>query len=199
MISDETETNSTKKTRIWWQKTHLVRRRDQSANQAGDDHDFIEEDEGDDVGQRKTGGEDEFQQESRGGDNPIDVSDIPNGARESLLVSVEFDENGSATEVGRHTVAIVNTARWKTLQNSPEVGNRCGRQNQDCQVVECPPSFRQREHPCHEAQIGKEHDGEDRPQPVRALGVDRDIRVGRVGFESVVTHCEDCGWRVKLA
>jgi hypothetical protein len=163
MISDRPEKKIETKTRILVAKTHLVRRRDQGANQTSNDHNFIEEDEGDDVGQRQTSGEDELQEKGRGGNNPVDVSDIPNGTRESLCLPVELDEDGGTTEVRCHTAELSVLPNETALENSREVGNRCSSQNQNSQVVECPPSFRQREHPSHEQQIGEEHDGEDRP------------------------------------
>lgn len=89
-------------------KAYLVSRHYQRAYQTSNDHNLIEEDQSDDVGQRKTSGEDEFQKKEGRGDDPIDVSDIPDRSGKVLAVAVKFDEDRGSSEVGCHTVQAIS-------------------------------------------------------------------------------------------
>jgi hypothetical protein len=80
--------------------TPLVRANHETSDETGDDHDLVEEDQGDDVRQGESGGEDELEQEAGGGDDPVDVPDIPDLS--GVANVVELDIDGSGTEIGRH-------------------------------------------------------------------------------------------------
>lgn len=58
--------------------TPLVRARNQSTDEAVNNQDIGDEGRGHDVGERKTGGEQELEQQQRQGYEPLDVADILN-------------------------------------------------------------------------------------------------------------------------
>jgi hypothetical protein len=80
--------------------TPLVRADDETSNETSDDHDKVKEDQGDNIRERESGGEDQLEQEARGGDDPVDVPDVPELTGEADVV--ELDEDGSGTKVRSH-------------------------------------------------------------------------------------------------
>jgi len=80
--------------------TPLVRADDETSNETGDDHDNVKEDQGDDVRKGESGGEDQLEQEAWGGDDPVDVPDVPELTGEADIV--ELDVDGGGTEVRSH-------------------------------------------------------------------------------------------------
>jgi hypothetical protein len=56
--------------------TPLVAGRDKCADETGDDHDEVEEDDGDDVREREAGVEEELEQEEWRRDRPVDVAHV---------------------------------------------------------------------------------------------------------------------------
>jgi hypothetical protein len=146
----------------------LVRAGDQSSDQSGDDHDQVEEDQGDDVRERKTGGEYELEEETGGGDDPIDVTDIPDV---SSGRTVEFGSDGGGTKIRSHgkvglrsVNGVSADAMTNMIRNSTHDGG--GGQEDDSQVMEHSPSLGKGETPGHHCEIGHEHDGKDCPEEV---------------------------------
>jgi len=93
--------------------TPLVRADDETSDETSDDHDKVKEDQGDDVREGQSGGEDQLEQEARGGNDPVDVPHVPELTGEADVV--ELDVDGSSTEVRGHG----------------EVGDRGGGQDED--------------------------------------------------------------------
>jgi hypothetical protein len=58
----------------------LVARGDEGADEAGDDHDEVHEDDGDDVRERKARVEEQLEEEERSRDRPVDVANVLRGA-----------------------------------------------------------------------------------------------------------------------
>ena len=54
----------------------LVAGADEGASEAGDDHDFVDEDDEEDRGPGHAGGEEQVGEKERGGDDPVDVSKL---------------------------------------------------------------------------------------------------------------------------
>ena len=87
--------------------TPLVRADDQSSDETGDDHDNVKEDQGDNVREGQSGGEDELEQETRGGDDPVDVPDVPD--LPGVANVVELDVDGGGTEIRGHRKVRLRT------------------------------------------------------------------------------------------
>lgn len=134
--------------------TPLVDRDNKRTDETGDDHDLVKEDQGDDVRKRETGSHDELKQQGRGGDDPVDVTSVPDGT--SAAGVTEFNVDGGATEVGSHG----------------EVGDGGGGQDENGKVVEDAATLGQGLGPNDEDQVGQQHDGEDRPEPVGTMAGD---------------------------
>jgi hypothetical protein len=54
----------------------LVAGADEGAGETGDDHDFVDEDDEEDRGPRHAGGKEQVGEKQRGGDDPVDVSEV---------------------------------------------------------------------------------------------------------------------------
>ena len=80
--------------------TPLVRADDETSDETSDDHDKVKEDQGDDVREGQSGGEDQLEQEAGGGDDPVDVPHVPELTGKADIV--ELDQDGSGTEVRGH-------------------------------------------------------------------------------------------------
>jgi len=80
--------------------TPLVRADDKTSDETGNDHDKVKEDQGDNVREGESGGEDQLEQEARGGNDPVDVPHVPELTGEADIV--ELDVDGGGTEVRSH-------------------------------------------------------------------------------------------------
>jgi len=164
----------------------LVRCRHEGAYKASDDHDKVHEDCRQDVREGKSRGHQEGKEQSGGGNNPVDVSDIP-------------DRSGGAK---RETVCVreLNLDRGATKSRSHgEVGDGSGGEDDDRKLVEDSVSPRDGKVPGHDSQIGKEHHCKDCPKPVTSPHSDILGRgIETVDIDCVVGHCVDeCnGYRV---
>lgn len=160
------------------EETPLVLGLDETTDKTSDDHDNVEEDKGDDVGKGEAGGEDKGEEQSRGGDEPVDVPNVPKLSEGTGLEShvPELGRDAGVAKVGGHG----------------EVSDRSGGQDHDSKLVEDTLSSGNSGHPDEDDEIGERHDTEDGPEPVGASHGDvlGDID-GRVLLESVVAHVDN--------
>ncbi|KAI3487065.1 hypothetical protein L1887_49101 [Cichorium endivia] len=156
----------------------LVGGLDEGADQTGDDHDQVEEDGDEDGGEGEAGDEEDLEEEERGGDGPVDVASVPDGAGRAGAVNLsgaivgKLNGNGGSAEVGGHG----------------KVGDRSGGQDGSREVVEGALAAGELERPDHGAEAGSGHYGEDSPEEVGAMGGDVDVSDSRVDAQGLVAR-----------
>jgi hypothetical protein len=156
--------------------TPLVGATDESANETGDNHDFIDEDDEEDSGPGKGGGQHQVEKKERGGDEPIDVADVEDLTVDTANLrhvgSLELDIDGGPAKVGGHG----------------EVGNSGDHSNGSSHVVEDTVLARLGHTETQEDKGRSSHDGADSPVPVGTANGDGDVR--RLAIDQV--GCEGC-------
>lgn len=86
------------------EETPFVGRLDEGTDKTGDNHDKVEEDEGDNVREWETGGENKGEEQSWGGDDPVDVSSVPDLPVDASWETLRSPLGGNVgeAEVGSH-------------------------------------------------------------------------------------------------
>lgn len=151
--------------------TPLVAGLDQSANEASDDHDFVDKHKHEDRRPGHSSSEQQVQQEQRGGDNPINVASIENstiGTGHLGVTAVKLNWNRGHSQVGAHS----------------EIGNAGDHADSSGDIVEDTLSARLPRSKSEEHDGGKPHKGADGEIEVGAMGGDSDV--GEAAVDKVV-------------
>jgi len=102
-------------------------------DESSDDHDDVEEEEVEGLGERETGSEGKFEEKERSGESPVDVSCVPNGT--SRVKDTSFDpllsEDTAANVLNWHSGRSV-------IGSHGIVGNTSGKADSGSQLVESP-------------------------------------------------------------
>jgi len=173
--------------------TPLVGATDKSTNETSDNHDFIDENDEEDSGPGKSGGQHQVKKKERGGDEPIDVADVEDltvdTANLSHVGSAELNIDRGPAEVGSHR----------------EVGNSSDHGDGSSDVVEDTVLAGLGHAETQEDKGRGGHDGADSPVPVGTANGDGDVSrlaIDHVGVDvksvislGEVVHLEWYGWR----
>jgi hypothetical protein len=158
--------------------TPLVGATDESTNETSDNHDFIDENDEEDSGPGKGGGQHQVEEKQRGSDEPIDVADVEDltvdTANLSHVGSAELNIDGGPAKVGSHG----------------KVGNSGDHSDGSSHVVEDTVLTGLGHTETQEDKGRSGHDGADSPVPVGTANGDGDISrlaINHVGCKTVST------------